>query len=492
LIAAEIHKTSIVQISTHPPRWNHDLLEHFIFSLRFAQSWEAAHVYRDSKYLYSYGWTPTPNKSGEDRWERQAEITDTWSDCLGGRCYFAPNGLPEGLDEKLTQVDKTVPRNLVCDEPIRWDDHVYFTANGTGLEDLEELAGIQIIFEFTKTAVLPPPKSPYMRAFCRELQNQQLDVLRTVRPAVRMRRGAVRNAVSAIMGRNMSHNIGSHVLARLAASELQAVKSGLMGSAAASRGREALLSYLQRRMDFVAEVSTADRAYWSQPLSLQSVVSCLNFADEYKRITTKDLPNPQNRLRDRIRGIAADRRPLLLSYITGKESLSASVEFGCPEQANAATASTSPGPTFFSCPGGEVGAHALLVILENVIRNSARHGDEADANNAEPVVIHVVPHPSDSEPSKSPFIEVRIVDLHTRLTEEGKKSTADAQSVPQGINAAIHASSLIDQAGQPNPRNWGVREMQICAHYLRHFSLSTLESVDCETRKPPVLEATIH
>jgi hypothetical protein len=490
LIAAEIHKAAIIQASTQQPKWNHDLLEHFVFTLRLAQSWDAVHVYKGDRYLYSYGWTRNEKLSGDDHWERQVAISDDWLLKRKPRALFAPNGTPESIDRILGKSDSSGSSvEVVIDEAIRWDAPGFYSSNGNGLDDLQELAGVQIIFEFTNTARIPGPESQYRRAFCRELQYQQLDVIRTIRPAVRMRRSAVRNAVSAIMGRNMSHNIGSHVLARLAASELDAVKSGSMGSAHASRAREALLSYLQRRMDFVAEVSTADRAYWSQPLSLESVVSCLNYPDEYKRITAgDDLLQPGERLSDRIRAVQADRRPLLLSFITGKETLSASVEFKSPAGTNPGAAASAP--TFFSCPGGEVGAHALLVILENIVRNSARHGDEFVATMAEPVVIHVVPQQSARGADRGPFTEVRIIDLHTRLTKDGKKSRSDVQSVPQKINAALNGDSLIDQNGQPNPRNWGVREMQICAHYLRHLPLSMLESVDPATRKPAVLKAT--
>jgi hypothetical protein len=494
LIAAEIHKAAIIQASTQQPKWNHDLLEHFVFTLRFAQSWEAAHVYRDNRYLYSYGWTHKEGLSGKDEWERQVATGADWLQKRSPRALFAPNGTPASIDiGRLNSSESSF--DIVTDEAIRWDTPGFYSSNGSSLDDLQELAGVQIIFEFTKTARIPGPESQYRRAFCRELQYQQLDVIRTIRPAVRMRRAAVRNAVSAIMGRNMSHNIGSHVLARLAASELDAVKSGIMGSAHASRAREALLSYLQRRMDFVAEVSTADRAYWSQPLSLESIVSCLNYPDEYKRITAgDDLPQPGERLSDQIRAVEGkhpDRRPLLLSFITGKESLSASVEFKSPARTDPRAAAIAPSsPYFFTCPGGEVGAHALLVILENIIRNSARHGNEFVATKAEPVVIHVVPQQAVRGADKHPFIEVRIIDLHTRLRKDGKKLRSDAKSVPQKINEALNGVSLIDQNGQPNPRNWGVREMQICAHYLRHLPLSMLESVDPAMRKPAVLRAT--
>ncbi len=483
LIAAEIHKAAIIQASTQQPKWNHDLLEHFVITLRFAQSWEAAHVYKDDRYLYSYGWTHNEELSGKDEWERQVTTSDDWLQKRSPRALFAPNGTPASIDLVLGHSDSSGSSvQVVTDEAIRWDTPGFYSSNGNGLDDLQELAGVQIIFEFTKTARIPGPDSQYRRAFCRELQYQQLDVIRTIRPAVRMRRAAVRNAVSAIMGRNMSHNIGSHVLSRLAAAELDAQPFDLH---AAARAREGLLSYLQQRMDFVAEVSTVDKAYWSQPLTLRDVVGRLNFAEQYKVIARQELHAVGNSLAEQVRVLGRENRPrpLLLSYITGKHDLAASVAYGNPGQNQSVNDRV---PIIFSCPGGEVGAHALLVILENIIRNSARHG-QSSSGTIDPVVLHVYPVEVGQAHADTDLIEIRIVDLNTLLPPNGA-STNGKPSAEKTINEALAKESLIDPEGRPNPKNWGVREMQICAHYLRGRQLSKLESFQA-SGEPPIIEA---
>ncbi len=475
LIAAENHKAAIIQASTQQPRWSHDLLEHFIYSLRFAQSWEAAHVYRNNRPLYSYRWERKSDRSGGDEWKRIDSFDANWLNRPNVQAIFAPNGLPSCLSQLLVQRTQLEPLiDVVQDEAISWGEPGFFSSKGSATDDLGELSSIQVIFEFTRTARIPGRDSDYRKAFCRELQFQQLDVLRAVRPAVRMRRAAVRNAVSAIMGRNMSHNIGSHVLARLAAAELEVDrKPGERGTVAARTARQSLLSYLQKRMDFLAEVATADVCHWTQPVSLASALSRMNFDDEYRRNIGKEPDHAGKSLGERAKDTAPAERPLLLSYITGKDDLVASVEFDLSDK--------SSSDFLFSCPGGEVGVHALYVILENIIRNSARHGAHQQRPPSGAIVLRVSARSNDHSPH---LIELRIVDTHTRLDANGQ--ARHGKRIPDDVNAALGGDGLLDVDGRPNAKNWGVREMQICAHYLRSFPLSALESrrFDLESHRP--------
>jgi hypothetical protein len=46
--------------------------------------------------------------------------------------------------------------------------------------------------------------------------------------------------------------------------------------------------------------------------------------------------------------------------------------------------------------------------------------------------------------------------------------------------------AILNGDGSPNPKNWGLREMQICAHYLRALPMSDLEDTASD---PPVIQA---
>src|SRR5207237_12709 len=100
------------------------------------------------------------------------------------------------------------------------------------------------------------------------------------------------------------------------------------------------------------------KPFWSQPLELVETLKVLNIDDERARINKKreDGSKGSNKLRE---NDAVEFEPILLSYITGKDGIAATVD----------TSAISP-DLWFSCPSGEVGAHALYIILENIIRNS--------------------------------------------------------------------------------------------------------------------------
>ena len=158
-----------------------------------------------------------------------------------------------------------------------------------------------------------------------------------------------------------------------------------------------------------------------QTLSLRDQIGRLNYCEQKQRY-------------------AGNVEPVLLRFITGKEQFKATVEY-----------EGDPDTLLFACPSGEVGIHALFVILENIIRNSARHGSSAGCG----VKLQVRPDPSDPKPD---LLKVEIVDLGSEV----------GSNVVENINDIID-KSLLSEDGAARPENWGIREMQICAHYLRGF-----------------------
>jgi hypothetical protein len=309
----------------------------------------------------------------------------------------------------------------------------------------------------------------------------------------RLRHGT-KNAVSAIMGRNMSHNIGSHVLARYSA-HVHEDRSETDKRKYESDHRADFLRYLQRRMDFIAEVATTDKSSWSQSLELKTVLNILNY--EYQRGQCYEEKSDLHA--KEATASLAHRVPILLRYITGKNDLTATVEF------------TDGQDLWFSCPGGEVGVHALYVILENIIRNSARHGNGHSGNT---VTVTV------KAEQKDKYIKLTIIDLGTKLEvdgrpvgstvtpEQARKENAEVAQgkhsryvdgkrqkrllLPNIINSILKGEPFIYGDGNPNPHNWGVREMQICATYLRSIPLGDLYD-NVLTHAPYILEAkTIH
>ena len=343
--------------------------------------------------------------------------------------------------------------------------------------------GWQLKFEYPDYTLLP--KNADTKGLLeRQYWKEQLDVWAIVLPkvllALRREREALRRAVTGIMGRNMSHNIGSHVLARYASK---------IGNDEPSHGtredqRSDLLQYLQRRMDFLADVATSDEAFWLQSLSLREQINHLNWETQIDRLNGRN-PDDKAELTTGASGPAAaiakpaekeQTKPVLLRFITGKEGLEATVKY-CGAD------------VYFACPGGEVGVHALFVILENIIRNSARHGNAG----AGTVSLNV----SCSEPCGKQGQDL----LQLEIVDPGSPVCMPASSEPPlhvKINNILK-EAILGPDGEPGAENWGLREMQICAHYLRGFSLYDLQNAprldgtsDKGRSVPLVLKADCH
>ena len=431
-------------------------------------------------------------------------------------------------------------------------------------EDISQYKGYSFEFNFSRTSLVPNDNES-RRRFDWAVLRQQMNVLGVLAPKVRALRYALRRAVSGIMGRNLSHNIGSHVIARYASK---------IGTDEVFHGnnddqRSDLLHYLQRRMDFLADVATSDSPFWFQSLSLKEQTDRLNWEEQTARLNRLDAD-------DQSGPVATSGRqaePVLLRFITGKENLNATVDY-------------SGDDVYFACPGGEVGVHALFVILENIIRNSARHGSaEGDKpvalevslcerdQDSDLLKLEIVDHCSLVQPSHEVTLmlaetvkrQAKVKVRYTRPTGNGVKAirtrngefaptfsvaTADGAdnadcacdtNEPMLFVTVVAGNSLVltfdkeldtgstpakeaffvtaddnpvkvsmvtiekrlderinvilkdpilTSDGEPKAENWGIREMQICAHYLRGFSLFDLESAPVDNC--PVLEAGCH
>jgi hypothetical protein len=248
------------------------------------------------------------------------------------------------------------------------------------------------------------------------------------------RRKALRTAAIAIMGRNMSHNIGSHVLAKV--STIPAVSTKSM---------QVLLAHLQERMDFLAEVSTT-KSFVSLPIWM-----------------CRDVKGP------------LDEQALLLQHITGVSNRKAAVALQCNGEAVSNRILTHD--LQFASPGGRMGVQALYVILENIIRNSAKHGG-GDSSSPVQVYLNV-----STSPTGKDLYEVTVWDRYASANKL-TPSLGTGKEVPvYEYLREVLEEALIDDNGEVRPRNWGMREIMICAAYLRGVELEDLE----QRHEPPLL-----
>lgn len=254
-------------------------------------------------------------------------------------------------------------------------------------------------------------------AFALSIKEWGLDILRN--NAIEH---GTRAAVAAIMGRNMSHNIGSHVLSRLSEKEFSEQEQDL------TRAKD-LFRYLQQRMDFIAQISTTNPS-WTLDVKWNDIL------DEFVK---------QEFILDNIAKFKdLDKSSIKLKY-NKKDSRSVAI------------------------PTGLVGCHALYSIFENIIRNAAKYGfHKSSRRNSLIFDVKIENHNAD-------FYRVLISDNCSNATKD----------IITGLNK-MFKEEVIDDKGQLIGKFWGIKEKKISASYLRLLPTEKIDSMYLESLKSDV------
>lgn len=231
----------------------------------------------------------------------------------------------------------------------------------------------------------------------------------------RARTESIKSAKSAIMSRNMSHNLGSHVMAYLK-QKLGSVASILNPASEVLKnlypsdsvqvkdvelpflvGMGRFLGYLQERQDYIATIST-DYIPSGAPVNLKDAIyDELNPDLRYMRHKKSPEKNrPMNILLDYIaKSEGLSRENMVTSgdniYSTENDILFGFVRYYLEDKTikksvfgQGLTQKTMGSDNDalsvmrkinFNLPGGLIGRQALFSIIENLIRNAAKHGD---------------------------------------------------------------------------------------------------------------------
>lgn len=270
-----------------------------------------------------------------------------------------------------------------------------------------------------------------------------------------MRVSQIKSAIGSIMSRNGSHNIGSHVLAAL---------SHNVGTMPDDR---VLYQYIQHRMDYIATVTT-DFPTWTQPTmfvgelmrDFYSQRHLLDHIAESEGLSAWEFQNPDlsdeetcgqhGKIKLRIRHKRRGASPVeVVNFRKGGEIANMLKE-----------------DVALAIPGGVIGNHAFYTILENIIRNAAKHGwsklsptDRKEANLE--VTI-------DYEDCKE-CIEFTIWDNQSDLATDETLLARQKDRIKQ---------PFIDGEGRLRRENWGMAEIKISAGYLAGRAIGEIGGLD--------------
>jgi len=353
----------------------------------------------------------------------------------------------------------------------------------------------------------------------------------------------IKSAKAAIMVRNVSHNLGSHVLFYLK-TKLESVKnaidSGILRELLDSTKKPSyckfnvnqvceikdhilnpekielpflvgigkFIAYLQERQGFIATIATSHIPYFMPVNFKDAIFDELN--NDYKALRHINKSAFENGCKN-----------VLLSYIAQSEGLSRnniSIEFRTFDGLNDRNYKISEsnmdneGHIFniewtqdynenakqdldklrrieISLPGGITGRQAFFSIIENFLRNSAKHSITSNFDNqvTSKLIIKIDVAENDEYPDlykvaisnnlKDAGEEVQLEEEDLKYTVQGKKNQCkNVLSLLKAID-----EDYIDQSGNMIENNKGIKEMRISAGWLRNLKGDEL------TAKPKVL-----
>jgi hypothetical protein len=292
---------------------------------------------------------------------------------------------------------------------------------------------------------------------------------------------ATHAAISQVMARNMSHNIGSHVLSNMVTEvsveshfPKKQYKSSYDDSLYSDKAKTIeknewklanFNSYLRTRMDFLADIATG------QP------------AMEVTRNLVRDVMGEM------------DKNRILLNHISGVDNFEFSIVVKdcrecklahCSNHECGCDGKEKDNPV--SIPNGIMGYHALYILIENIIRNTAKHqgststlekriftleirDSKIDNTLYEVLLYDNVPIGGDLIVDKDFFKKYAEKEY---ISEENKFLTHLDWLVFQQ-NCRLNTSVINPSTSRLREGAWGLIEMEASAAYLRKLSPETID-----------------
>lgn len=357
-------------------------------------------------------------------------------------------------------------------------------------------------------------------------------------------------AKSAIMSRNMSHNLGSHVMAYLkqhlnsvhdiivdnvlsklltdkdlfyiedAEEKAEAYKKMESVALPFLVGLGKFVSYLQERQDFIATIATDYVPYYSEVNFKDFIYDELNPDLRYKRHKDRSDLETDNILLGNIarsEGLGRPTSPtdgrvalhdIILKFrdFTGESTKDNASSYRNDEERMSAGQSLSEMREYeFSLPGGVVGRQAVFSIIENIIRNAAKHGNWRKNNrNLELSFDIFCKSDFDCVENKEVREQVRLKSFEAIYHQyyETAQDIDELYIITLTDNLEISdrdLSKLRDALREPYVSNGkmvnankGIKEMRISASWLRSLDDNingTTQPPEKENTKAPILFA---
>ncbi|MFN8428984.1 MAG: hypothetical protein U0V04_03310 [Spirosomataceae bacterium] len=313
------------------------------------------------------------------------------------------------------------------------------------------------------------------------------------------------NSISAIMARNLSHNIGSHVipyiekLQKRIEKELEEARKLFQDTSRDSSDWEynyqAFIEKVKEQSEYT-KYSTLFNQYTQERDELIADVSSPFGQNLYFDFKANDIVTDFVRNAFIMDGLIdgpevyeknkrIDQKVFINNKTCGKEGGQVTL-FGNIGSKN---------PTI-SIPGGQTGVQAFYVILENIVRNSKKHSiantyneNGSKTNDIDQITEHrfefslSIDEPNDDR-FKKEYYKVTFADkLGIKNSRKRKEKVGFTTQGKENLNFTpyekmnYHLYKEILEEGTLRNEGWGILEMKIAAAYLIGFPLDRIDSL---------------
>lgn len=310
---------------------------------------------------------------------------------------------------------------------------------------------------------------------------------------------SIKAACAAIMARNMSHNLGSHVLNYLKKlmkdlgeclnlegefemnqNQIEEIVEGDIPQNKKTFLDTYLhdfLTYLNRRMEFIATIATASPG---SPTSLNVYRDIFSFLDGNKYLKeyiakSEFEHDDQGKVKDKLEFIFKRNGQALKNTDTD------------PKEEYKRMFQTLQ----VAVPDGVIGVQAFCTIIENFIRNSAKHS-YAKAKDNEDIkddTLKITIDIRDDEKNwRNDYFKVAVSN-NCQDKDVAQKKFNEKDDLFSGDKYPYVNPVFVDNRGQLIYKYWGIKEMFICASYLRGRRTEEYNEPVGEN-DPPILELT--
>lgn len=344
--------------------------------------------------------------------------------------------------------------------------------------------------DIIRNAIIPQEANFLRQIFYLSSLSTQLLIKENEQKNEEQRKQALKTAIGSIMSRNMSHNIGSHCIQYTGASLLDLARHSIQ-CGPKIRGVSSLLFYIQGRMDFLAALISGER-FSLGPLDFKHQIFNRLLQDDVIKLRTEEINNSKfkaitgneelspiitsfaeklNNFGRDINGLLElyykliasitniesrfdDNRKLTYNYILENLVKSENYTRSLPGridirlQINGEYVLPSEYSSFsIAVPGGTLSNHALFIILENLIRNAAKH------------------NPQENGKDLLETIRVTTSDQKAEFVIFDNKNNAN--DVCEVIKKRLCELQILDDSSQVEKNNKGLKEILFATLWLR-------------------------